>query len=93
MFYVKRSLIPGKIKLVFYCNKNVTVDVKFIPCRDNDGKFNQENGRDLSVVLWRWPLGFIRTHREKHETIVVIIHTNTHKLKHINSKAILINII
>lgn len=38
-------------------------------------------------------LGFIRTHREKHETIVVIIHTNTHKLKHINSKAILINII
>lgn len=57
MFYVKRSLIPGKIKLVFYCNKNVTVDVKIIPCRDNDGKFNQENGRDLSVVLWRWPLG------------------------------------
>lgn len=53
MFYVKRSLIPGKIKLVFYCNKNVTVDVKIIPCRDNDGKFNQENGRDLSVVLWR----------------------------------------
>lgn len=35
----------------------------------------------------------IRTHREKHETIVVIIHTNTHKIKHINSKAILINII
>lgn len=42
-----------KKKPVFYCNKNVTVDVKFIPCRDNDGKFNQENGRDLSVVLWR----------------------------------------
>lgn len=35
----------------------------------------------------------IRTHREKHETIVVIIHTNMHKIKNINSKAILIDII
>lgn len=46
-----------KINLVFYCNKNVTIDVNIIPDRDNDGKFNQENGRNLSVILWRWPLG------------------------------------
>lgn len=57
MFYIKDLWFLEKKKPVFYCNKNVTVDVKFVPCRDNDGKFNQENGRDLSVVLWRWPLG------------------------------------